>query len=139
MKRMTVYNNFPDDDSLLGACQAHWLALHPPPDPTRAFALQDPAERLRTVLSGLYAWYRENSRCSPTSNVTARSYPPSRPALPPPSTHSSRNLPRRLRDLAGNQTHASPRGCTRRSPSRSTSGPGAASHKSGSTTKQPPN
>ena len=62
VKRMTVYNNFPDDDSLLGACQAHWLALHPPPDPTPAFALQDPAERLQTVLSGLYAWYRENEQ-----------------------------------------------------------------------------
>lgn len=62
VQRLTVYNNFPDDDVLLSACQGHWLSLHPPPDPAPAFALQDPAAQLQTVLSALYPWYRENEQ-----------------------------------------------------------------------------
>ena len=37
----------------------HFYAAHPQPDPTPAFALEDPAERLQAVLGGLYAWYRD--------------------------------------------------------------------------------
>jgi AcrR family transcriptional regulator len=29
-QRLTVYNNFPDETSLLGACSAHYVADHPP-------------------------------------------------------------------------------------------------------------
>jgi AcrR family transcriptional regulator len=35
--RVTVYNHFPDDVALLGACSAQWVSEHPPPDP-RAWA-----------------------------------------------------------------------------------------------------
>ena len=38
---------------------AHFYAAHPPPDPTPAFAIEDPAARLQAVLGGLYAWYRD--------------------------------------------------------------------------------
>src|SRR5690349_8067910 len=59
VQRPTVYSNFPREGDLLAACQAHFLAEHPPPDPSAALALADPAERIRRALLGLYAWYRE--------------------------------------------------------------------------------
>jgi AcrR family transcriptional regulator len=59
VQRPTVYSNFPSEGQLFAACQAHFLAEHPPPDPSAALALADPAERVRRVLLELYAWYRE--------------------------------------------------------------------------------
>ena len=59
VQRMTVYNHFPDEISLLAACSAHWRALHPNPDPAAWLAVEDPGERLRLGLRQLYAWYRE--------------------------------------------------------------------------------
>ena len=35
VQRMTVYNHFPDESSLLAACSAHWRALHPGARPGR--------------------------------------------------------------------------------------------------------
>jgi AcrR family transcriptional regulator len=61
VQRLTVYNHFPDLQALLPACSAHWLAEHPLPELESAFALEDPAERLRAVLSALYGWYRANA------------------------------------------------------------------------------
>src|SRR3954468_20711898 len=61
VQRLTVYNHFPDLDALLPACAAHWLGEHPQPDLGGAFAVADPAERLRMVLTALYGWYRENA------------------------------------------------------------------------------
>jgi AcrR family transcriptional regulator len=58
VQRPTVYNNFPRERELFAACQAHFLAEHPPPDPSPALALLEPAERLRGVLHALYGWYR---------------------------------------------------------------------------------
>src|SRR4051794_4660146 len=57
--RLTVYNHFADLSELIPACSAHYMALHPPPDLTGAFALEDPRERVRSVLARLYGWYRE--------------------------------------------------------------------------------
>lgn len=59
VQRMTVYNHFPGEVSLLAACSAHWQALHPRPDPAAWLATEDPGERLRQGLHELYAWYRE--------------------------------------------------------------------------------
>jgi len=59
VQRDTVYKHFPDDAALLGACSAHWRALHPTPDPARWAATAEPAERLRVALRELYAWFRE--------------------------------------------------------------------------------
>jgi AcrR family transcriptional regulator len=64
VQRLTVYNNFPDAHSLLSACQLHFLAEHPPPDPSAAFAIDDPGERLEAVLIQLYRWYRRTERTS---------------------------------------------------------------------------
>ena len=35
------------------------MTLHPPPDPGAAFALEDPVERVRAVLTAFYGFYRE--------------------------------------------------------------------------------
>ena len=61
VQRVTVYNHFPDDASLLAACSAHWRALHPAPDPTAWDG------DLRKALRELYAWYRETEPM--TANV----------------------------------------------------------------------
>src|SRR5689334_20545499 len=61
VQRLTVYNHFPDLAALLPACTAHWLAEHPLPDLDPALALEDPGERLRAVLAGLYRWYRDGA------------------------------------------------------------------------------
>ena len=58
VQRLTVYNHFPDEEQLITACQEHSYALQPPPDLAGAFALNEPGERLRAVLSLLYGWYR---------------------------------------------------------------------------------
>ena len=65
--RLTVYNHFPEDAELFAACQGEFLARHPPPDLGPALALQDPGERIRVVLCGLYAGYR--ARAPMTSKV----------------------------------------------------------------------
>ena len=59
VQRMTVYNHFPDESSLLTACSAHWRALHPSPDLAQWRAVVAPGARLRRGLRELYAWYRE--------------------------------------------------------------------------------
>jgi len=61
VQRLTVYNHFPDLEALLPACSAHWLSAHPLPDLAPAFAVEDPAERLRAALTAFYGWYRENA------------------------------------------------------------------------------
>jgi AcrR family transcriptional regulator len=58
VQRVTVYNHFPDEASLLSACSRHWRALHPTPDPAGWRAVADPGARLRLALRELYAWYR---------------------------------------------------------------------------------
>jgi AcrR family transcriptional regulator len=59
VERRTVYNHFPDQDSLLRACSQHWRALHPAPDPASWLAIDDPRQRMHRVLRDLYTWYRE--------------------------------------------------------------------------------
>ena len=64
VQRLTVYKNFPNEYDLFAACQRHFLAENPPPDPSAAFAIADPSERLETVLRDLYRWYRRTERTS---------------------------------------------------------------------------
>jgi AcrR family transcriptional regulator len=64
VQRLTVYNNFPDEASLLGACSAHWVERHPPPDPCSWQSIRDPVRRARTALTALYRYYRETERMS---------------------------------------------------------------------------
>ena len=58
VNRLTVYNHFPEEGALLAACQAHFLARHPPPDFGPALALEDPSARVRAALLALYDSYR---------------------------------------------------------------------------------
>lgn len=58
VQRLTVYRHFPDEAGLIGACSALWRASHPAPDPSPWIAIDDPEERLRAALAGLYAFYR---------------------------------------------------------------------------------
>lgn len=57
VRRSTVYRHFPDEETLFDACSSHWGSLNPPPDPGPWAAIDDPAERLRTALGELYAYY----------------------------------------------------------------------------------
>lgn len=61
VERLTVYNHFPELSQLLGACQTHFLAAHPPPDisPGRA-TKKDALNRLEAALVDLYCWFRAN-------------------------------------------------------------------------------
>ena len=61
VQRLTVYNHFPEDIELFGACQAHWIELHPLPAVSPALALPHPTERVRAALRGFYGWYRETA------------------------------------------------------------------------------
>lgn len=67
VQRVTVYNHFPDDASLLSACSAHWRSLHPAPDPVEWIDVADAGERTLLGLRRLYAWYRETEPM--TANV----------------------------------------------------------------------
>src|SRR3954471_20639560 len=58
--RVTVYNHFPDETALPGACSPQWVADDPPPDPGAWTAIEHPAERLRAALAELYGYYRAN-------------------------------------------------------------------------------
>ncbi len=57
VQRATVYRHFPDEESLFGACSAHWLAANPLPDTSPWKEIADPQERLRVALAEIYAWY----------------------------------------------------------------------------------
>ena len=57
VRRSTVYRHFPDEEALFAACSSHWRAGNPPPDLGAWSAIEDPAERTRTALRELYAFY----------------------------------------------------------------------------------
>ena len=58
VERATVYRHFPDERSLLAACTGHYVALHPPPDPTAWERITDPGTRLQIGLREIYAYHR---------------------------------------------------------------------------------
>src|SRR3954468_14202410 len=57
VRRSTVYRHFPDEDALFDACWSPWRAANPPPDPRTWSSTEAPAERMRTALLELYAFY----------------------------------------------------------------------------------
>jgi AcrR family transcriptional regulator len=59
VERHTVYAHFPDDRTLFRACSLHWRGRHPRPDVRRWLELDAPEQRLRGVLSEVYAWYED--------------------------------------------------------------------------------
>jgi AcrR family transcriptional regulator len=58
--RVTVYNHFPDDESLLAATSEQFADENPPPDPADWKSVKDPDARLKSALGELYGYYREN-------------------------------------------------------------------------------
>lgn len=59
VSRMTVYNHFPTEADLVGACSAHWAAANPLPDPGSWTTIEDPRTRLHAALTELYRFYGE--------------------------------------------------------------------------------
>ena len=57
VERHTVYAHFPDERSLFQSCTAHWADVHPFPDPAPWLAIEEPEQRLRVALRGVYDWY----------------------------------------------------------------------------------
>lgn len=62
VSRPTVYNHFPDEQSLITACSAHWSLANPRPDIAVWKQIADPRERLRVALEELYAYYGPRER-----------------------------------------------------------------------------
>jgi AcrR family transcriptional regulator len=63
VSRLTVYKHFPDNASLYEACSAHYRSEHPLPDLEPALAIEDPVDRVRSVLALVYGeFYRETQR-----------------------------------------------------------------------------
>jgi AcrR family transcriptional regulator len=62
VSRPTVYNHFPDEQSLITACSAHWSLANPRPDIATWKQIADPRERLRVALEELYAYYVPRER-----------------------------------------------------------------------------
>ena len=58
VQRATVYRHFPDEESLLAACSAHYWASNPQPDPAAWSSIPDPGVRLRTALTEMYDFFR---------------------------------------------------------------------------------
>jgi AcrR family transcriptional regulator len=60
VQRHTVYQHFPDELTLSGACTEYGLALDPQPDPDALARIPEPEERLRAALAQQYGYYRRN-------------------------------------------------------------------------------
>ena len=59
VSRLTVYKHFPDNAALYPACAAHYIAENPLPDFDAAMAPENPVDRVRSLLTTVYAdWYR---------------------------------------------------------------------------------
>jgi AcrR family transcriptional regulator len=90
VERLTVYRHFPDEKTLYAACTAHYMSLHPPPDPRSWLTTEDRAERLRRGLSEQYAWFADNERRQASilrdiEAVRARGSLPDRPPFERPA------------------------------------------------------
>lgn len=103
VSRLTVYNHFADLSELIPACSAHYMARHPFPDLNDALALEDPAARLRAVLTRLYAWYRE------TEAMFSKLYS-DRASVPELDRHMAQEIDRLLAGLADTLATARPEG-----------------------------
>ena len=57
VRRATVYNHFPTDLELIGACSSHWFSEYPPPDPAPWAEIPYPGRRVEAALEAMYAYY----------------------------------------------------------------------------------
>lgn len=58
--RMTVYNHFPSESEMIGACSAHWASANPLPDAAVWSQIREPSARLETALLEMYRYYRRS-------------------------------------------------------------------------------
>src|SRR3954470_10437975 len=58
VERLTVYRHFADEGEIFAACNAHFQAQTPPPDPAEWAGVTNPAARLRIALGAFYGYYR---------------------------------------------------------------------------------
>jgi AcrR family transcriptional regulator len=58
VERLTVYRHFADEGAIFAACDAHFRAETPPPNPTEWANIADAVARLRTALLAFYRFYR---------------------------------------------------------------------------------
>src|SRR6476620_2169189 len=59
VERLTVYRHFADEGALFAACDVHFRAETPPPDPAAWAGVADPAARLRAARLAFYGYYRQ--------------------------------------------------------------------------------
>jgi AcrR family transcriptional regulator len=59
VRRQTVYDHFPDSESLFSACSAHWRAANPLPDPSTWMEIEEPERRVRGAIEATYGWYED--------------------------------------------------------------------------------
>ncbi len=93
VERLTVYRHFPDEKTLYAACTAHYMSLHPPPDPRSWLTIHDSRERMRRGLSEQYAWFADNeprqaSILRDIEAVRARGSLPHRPPFEGPAVEA---------------------------------------------------
>jgi AcrR family transcriptional regulator len=86
VERLTVYRHFADEGALFAACDAHFRAEMPPPDPSAWADVAEPMARLRAALLAFYAYYR---RAEPMLANAHRDAPqlPALAALLAPAAH----------------------------------------------------
>jgi AcrR family transcriptional regulator len=61
VQRHTVYNHFPDEQSLGLACSGLFVEQYPLPDPLQWVRIADGEQRLRRGLAELYAYFEANA------------------------------------------------------------------------------
>lgn len=61
VQRHTVYRHFPTDESLFGACSAHYTEANPWPDVDAWRAIGDPRSRLVQALDEVYGYYERTA------------------------------------------------------------------------------
>jgi AcrR family transcriptional regulator len=76
VQRATVYQHFPDLQSLFQACNAHYYERHPMPDPESWTDIASPFERFRVALRSLYVWYEETEEMLSVGIRDIESVPP---------------------------------------------------------------
>ena len=75
VERLTVYRHFADEGAIFAACDAHFRAETPPPDPSQWAGIADPAERLRTALVAFYSFFRRGENMIANAERDARELP----------------------------------------------------------------
>lgn len=75
VQRHTLYAHFPDERSLHLACSGLTLERDPLPEAEPWRAIDDRAERLRTGLRAIYAWYARNQSLAGCVLRDAESHP----------------------------------------------------------------